>query len=91
MQPRGNVTLLVDRGGESAQSIELPVYESDDLYARWFVDNVPPVPVDVQRAFQRLGLEVRRDRHWAPVHVEGQRQVMVPIDQVEIVPVRFVP
>jgi hypothetical protein len=59
----------------------LPRPRLDDDYFR----SVPsPLPDDVRQALERTGHEVRTYRELVPVHLKDGRQLVVPVDQVEV-------
>jgi hypothetical protein len=79
---------LVVHGDDGVmEEIQRPVFDFQNDFAKWLLQNATPVPPEVQRALKRMGYEIRHDRQWAPVPVDGDHRVFVPIDQVEIMPV----
>jgi hypothetical protein len=66
--------------------LNVPVYSLRDVETAWFEQSAP-VPVDVQGALERLGFQVRRTVGWAPVEIDREQQLFVPMGEVEIVPV----
>ncbi len=50
-----------------------------------FLNTVPsPLPEDVLRAFQRTGHEIRMHRDLVPVQLKDGRQLIVPVDQIDV-------
>ena len=77
-------TVRVVMGGEQ---LDLPV----DV-AKWHEDNWLNHPQSVMPdriigAFQRMGHDVHRRHHYFPFDLQNGRQLVVPIEEVEIVPV----
>lgn len=69
------------RGGSAMQ---LPAVERDNLDPQW-VRNVPPaMPDDVRRAFSRSGHQVEQHRELVPVPLQDGRQMVVPVDNVDV-------
>jgi hypothetical protein len=59
----------------------LPRPRLDDDYFR----RVPsPLPDDVRQALERTGHEIRTYRELVPVHLKDGRQLVLPVDQVEV-------
>ena len=83
--PSGNLRLVVgDPDGRSDRQIDVPLYE-------WAPGRLPPraasVPPEVQRALQRMGRQLRWERQFVPLNLEGGRRVLLPVEQLEITPV----
>jgi len=86
-QPWGDLRMVVDGEHGPQDEIRVPVFAMEDEIARRMFRNASPIPAEVQQALQSMGYEVRRNRRWTGVPVEGRRRVYVPVDQVEIMPV----
>lgn len=67
--------------------IEVPIWNEDDINPDWFASQGRAVPPDVRRYLEQEGNEVRETRDWIPFDLEDGRQVIVPVDEVNIVPV----
>jgi hypothetical protein len=66
------------------EPLQLPALPRDRLDED-FLKTVPnPLPEDVLRAFERTGHEVRMHRELVPVQLKDGRQLIVPIDQVDV-------
>jgi len=86
--PVGSVHLVVDGpDGASGQAIELPVYPLDANSSQWLVDNRSSFPSQMFDELERTGQEVRRSKFWAPVRLSDGRQLVIPVEQLEITPV----
>jgi hypothetical protein len=87
-QPWGNVNLVVDpRGNRADSQVEVPVVEGQELDNRWLRDQPDAVPGDVVRALQQLGNQVHQQRRLVPYRLDDGRNVVVPVDQVDVQPV----
>lgn len=88
--PVGNVLLVMDptTGGQS-QRVHLPVYPPEAWES--LLRNRSAFPDHVERALNRLGSDVRRDVFLTPVQLEDGRQLLIPLEQVEINPAGLVP
>ena len=66
---------------------ELPEYESvDDIDQSAFLTQIT-APEQVQQALDQLGLELQQSEDFRPYRLQDGRQVIVPIQRVNIVPV----
>lgn len=87
--PSGNLRLVVgDPDGRSDRQVDVPLYD-------WAPGRLPPqaasVPPEVQRALQRMGRQLRWERQFVPLNLEGGRRVLLPVEQLEITPVEREP
>lgn len=83
--PAGSMTLLVDNGSETGEEMQLPVYDISQVDDTWLQPS-PTVPQHVVEKLRSSGLQVRQRRRMVPFELDGQR-VIVPMDEVEVVPV----
>jgi hypothetical protein len=68
----------------SNEPLQLPALPRDRLDEE-FLDSVPsPLPEAVRQALERTGHEVRTHRDLVPVQLKDGRQLVVPIDQVDV-------
>lgn len=84
--PLGKIKIIEGGDTDAGREIELPVYSVDQQTAATLLESETPVPWEIEKALRNLGYEVRRDRRWAPV-AAGEREVFVPLEQVEIKPI----
>lgn len=86
--PVGDVRFVVqDADGAASREIQLPVYEANSTDGPWLGANASAMPAELQRALERRGHRIRRHQRWVPVDLDDGRQMVVPIEDVEIVPV----
>lgn len=88
LKPWGEYRLVVDGQDGQPREIQMPIFNAEDPRAWQLLldDDQAPMPEEVVRAFERMGYQIDRQRHWAPVqHAAGD--VLVPIDQMQITPV----
>ncbi len=76
------VTLAPDADAE--QLVHLPVTERAAIDEDWLETLPEAIPADILRALERTGHRVERQRQLLPVPLEDGRQLVVPVDQVEI-------
>ena len=82
------VTLVVnDRATGRPEEIQLPVVESSDPREVWRALEQPAVSPPLRDALERLGHHVEEHRQLVPVSLRDGRQAIVPVDDIEIMPV----
>ncbi|MBM4001462.1 MAG: hypothetical protein FJ297_18330 [Planctomycetes bacterium] len=91
------VTLVVSEPGRSEpRRVRVPIFPIEQAQARWdsgdgdsgdgnFGDG-SPVPPDVREVLERIGSRVTREQYWMPTTLPDGRDVVIPIDQVDITP-----
>ena len=70
-------------GGETEQ-FDVPVAAGPGIDAQWLWNQPPALPRDLVRELERRGHRVRQDRQLIPFELEDGRQVVVPVDQVDV-------
>lgn len=84
----GMVTLSMGRDAEgNLQQIELPVLDCDATDLAALERESPVVPIELRAALERLGHRVSEQRRLVTVSLEDGRQVVVPVDEIELSPV----
>ncbi len=68
----------------SHDSIRLPARQRDRLDPDWLTNLPKAMPDDVRRALERTGHHVQQHRELHPVRMEDGRQLVVPVDQVDV-------
>lgn len=88
MLPDGYVTLLMDgvADGESKQ-LQLPVHMTDGAIDASFVEQPLNLPPELLEQIERSGQTLRHQRQFVPLHLQDGRRMIVPMDEVQIVPV----
>ena len=87
-RPWEPVTLVMDVGPNGrTQEIELPVVETTDADELERDLREPAVPAALRDALERLGHRVEEHRQFIPVELRDGRQMVVPVDDIEFVPV----
>lgn len=89
--PVGNapntVTLYVNGGPQAGGTrVDVPVIEGQPN-GLWASEPPAALPVDVQQLLESFGNQVRQQREFVPVQLEDGRQLVVPVDRIEVVPV----
>jgi len=75
---------LASHSGESNQAVKLPALECDRLDERWLQNLPSPIPENVLQALSRTGHRVRQRREFVPLPLEDGRQLVLPVDHVEL-------
>ncbi len=79
---------MVDSGNNRADTqVQVPIDEGQGIDDRWLREQPAPVPGDVVRALEQMGNQVRQQRRLLPFRSEDGRQLVVPVDQVDVQPV----
>jgi len=79
------VTLKANDGKDGAQRIvRVPAVDRETLDAQMYQSLPETVPPDVLEAMTRMGHEVRQHRELVPVPLNDGRQMVVPVDRVEL-------
>lgn len=81
-----NVTFVLDHGDGSGREVAVPVYELSAENERWLSHRPLAPSLEIQRALERLGRDVRMHRHFIPLETGDGRHVLIPVEQMEITP-----
>jgi hypothetical protein len=65
-------------------SVSLPAVERDNVDEHWLRSLPPAMSDNVVQAFNRTGHQVEQHRELVPVPLQDGRQVVVPVDQVDV-------
>ena len=83
------VTVSTPPGADNeGMSFNLPAVERDNLDPQWLQSLPPAIPENVLQAFHRTGHQVQQHREFVPIPLNDGRQLVVPVDQVEV---KYVP
>lgn len=84
----GNIRLVVDGGPENQpQPIEVPVYDLKQVGPDWLSSDHPVLRESVIEALKRRGRIVESQVEWLPLPLDEGRQIMLPVEQIQITPV----
>ena len=72
------------QGGKPGPAINLPAMERDRLDKQWMQNLPPAIPENVRKALARTGHEIKQRRELVPVPLEDGRQLVMPVDQVDV-------
>jgi hypothetical protein len=79
-QPQGMMTVQAADGSP----VELPVYEASYGTEKMLSADGTSVPPEVIRALRSRGHEVKQQRRLWPIDLGDGRQIIVPVDQVDV-------
>jgi hypothetical protein len=80
LAPQGTMTVQTADGSP----VELPVYAASYGAERMLSGEESSVPPEVIRALRSRGHEVSQQRRYWPVELSDGRQIIVPVDQVDV-------
>jgi hypothetical protein len=83
-----HVTLVLGEGRDDMVPVQVPIVKDPALAAGW-LNASSPLPADVRQALERLGGRVREHRQLIPVRMGDGREVVVPVDRVDLQPVNL--
>ena len=79
------VTVSAPSDGQHPQaSIDLPAVERDNVDEQWVRSLPPAIPDNVLQALARTGHQVQQRRELVPVPLQDGRQLVVPVDRVDV-------
>ena len=85
--PLQNVTLVVGDDAANAEQFEIPVVHYGDVGDEYFQAEHTAMPPQIREMLERQGHQLRRTQGYVPVTLEDGQQLVVPVEEVEIVPV----
>lgn len=84
---RENLTLTVPgENGQQSRDVEVPLVAMEEATGPWLNEQGSAIPADVLQTFRRLGHQVKQEREFVAVSLPDGRQVVVPVDRLEIAP-----
>ncbi len=87
LRPLGNLRLVMDgRNGEAIEAGQLPVYEASSDWSG-VLGNEQPMGSEMVELLRRSGFDVQHEQRLVPAPLEDGRQLIVPVDGYQIVPV----
>ncbi|HEX3997243.1 MAG TPA: hypothetical protein VHX65_01715 [Pirellulales bacterium] len=77
--------VVAEGGNGKVEQMQVPLVDNSRLQW-WQSQPAAVVPEEVRQAIERAGGQVRQERKYFPVQLLDGRRVLVPIDQIELVP-----
>jgi hypothetical protein len=66
------------------ESVRLPALERDRIDQQWLQSLPSPIPENVVQALERSGFQVRTQQELMPMPLKDGRQLVVPVDKVQL-------
>ncbi len=86
--PAEAVTVVVDHGDAAgARETPIPVYDWSPEGERWLSSGPSAPALEMERMLGRLGRGIQVHRHFIPANTHDGRDVLIPVEQMEITPV----
>ncbi len=84
-----NITLLIDDpDGGPPREMNVPVQQGEfDPQRLLAIDEDAPWAVQVEKQLRNTGHELHRERHLVPVWLDDGRRVVLPVEDIRIVPI----
>jgi hypothetical protein len=76
--------VTVSDGRDPAASFNLPAIECNNIDQQWLKNMPPAIPDNVLQALARTGHQIQQRRELVPVPLKDGRQLVMPVDQVEV-------
>jgi hypothetical protein len=68
----------------TGESVRLPALERDRMDQQWLQSLPSPIPQSVVQALEHSGYQVRRQQELMPMPLKDGRQLVVPVDRVQL-------
>jgi hypothetical protein len=86
--PDGNVMVMMDVGdGSGSHPVSVPVIDWSPQNEGLLRRGPTNIPSEVRRTLQQMGYELRLNKHLIPSEAADGRPVLIPVEQLEMVPV----
>lgn len=83
-QPLGGSPSTMTLVGDDGTSIQLPVYDAAQYADATSSQRESAMPREVLRALRSTGHEVRKHQRLMPIELGDGRQVVVPVEQLDV-------
>jgi hypothetical protein len=86
VKPSDELTFYVrDRNGRK-QAVQVPLVDADELDSQLGTQFQSGVPNDVRNELKQRGYMVQSKRKYAPLWMENNRPMVIPVEDTQIVP-----
>jgi hypothetical protein len=72
------------QGDGSQGAVQVPAMGRGSIDEQWLSSMPPVIPDDVLQALDRTGHRVQQRRQFVPMPLDDGRQLIVPVDQIEV-------
>ena len=83
-----NVRLVVDGDEHGSRLMDVPLLDDPDLLESFPFRHQSAIPADVLQQLEQTGHRVEHQRRLAPVELPDGRRLLVPVEDVKIVPIK---
>jgi hypothetical protein len=83
---QGEMTLVLNGADGQSREVELPVLNGEQVDPSEVLAQEIDIPQDLIDALQASGHRIERYRELVPIRLDRERQVVVPVDRVRVVP-----
>lgn len=90
-EPLENVTLVIGGEGPDPRRFEIPVFSYADGGEEYLRTDRSALPAAMRELLERNGHRLRRAQTLVPLQLEDGQQIVVPVEEVEIVPAGLPP
>lgn len=90
-QPLGNITLVMEGEDGTPRRLEVPVFANSPFRQRLLSGDGSTVDQKVWQAIEEAGHRLHRERTLVPLQLENGQSVVVPVEDVQVVPVGLPP
>lgn len=82
----GRMRFVVDGGAGDGvlREIDVPLINASQVNDEWIETHVTTIPPHLRRALEKRGHQVIERRSWYPVELSDGREVLLPIDEVQL-------
>lgn len=84
MPPTPWQMVTLDPVDGSGEPVRLPVIERETVDPGWLQGRPTAMPAEVLQALQQSGHRIRQHRQWLPMRMKDGRQLVVPVEQVDV-------
>jgi len=74
----------VDGPDGLSEPVRLPAIQRETIDQRWLQGRPTAMPDEVLQALQQSGHRIRQHREWLPLRMQDGRQLVVPVEQVDV-------
>ncbi|MEE8451924.1 MAG: hypothetical protein V3R99_08415 [Thermoguttaceae bacterium] len=67
-----------------SKPMRLPAIQRDTIDQRWLQGRPTAMPDEVLQALVQSGHQIRQHREWMPMRMDDGRQLIVPVEQIEV-------
>jgi hypothetical protein len=85
-QALGNMRVLVNRPTGEPEQTDVPVYDGNEIDPSELWSQSHALPDGLLQQLEKSGRRVVRQRHLVPMHLPDGRQVVMPVERIQLIP-----